>query len=94
MNASVDFAVQDKENILTIPSEAVHKNGETYVLVKQPNSREPVKTNVKLGISDDKNVEVISGVSENDRIIVKSKKYTLPKSSTTGSNPFLPSRRR
>lgn len=94
MNVSVDFMVQDKKNILTIPVDAVYKNGESFVYLKQPNGKEPVKARVELGISDDKNVEVISGISENDRIIVKSKKYSLPKASAAGSNPFMPSRRR
>lgn len=94
MNASVDFMVEDKQGILIIPAEAVIKNGETYCLVEQPNGQEPVKARVTLGITDDKNIEVISGVTENDRIIVKSKKFVLPKSSTNGTNPFLPQRRR
>ncbi len=93
MNATVDFITQSKENALLIPGEAVggEKEG-SYVLIKQANGAQ-VKTAVKLGISDDKNVEVLSGVSEGDKIIVKSKKYTLPKSAT-GTNPFLPNRRR
>jgi len=93
MNASVDFMAQSKENILIIPVTAVYKNGESYVLVKQPDGR-TVKTRVKLGMTDDKNIEVISGISENDLIIEKSKKYTLPQSGATGSNPFMPPRRR
>ena len=94
MNASVEFVTQDKENILLIPEDVVNKeNGEDYVLLKQENGKKPLKKYVKLGISDDKNIEVISGVNENDRIIAKSKKYTLPKS-TTGGNPFMPARRR
>ena len=93
MNATVDFTEKSKENALLLPVDAVHKdkNGD-YVLVKQDNAKEPVKTSVKLGISDDKNVEVLSGISENDRIIVKLKKYSLPKN-TTGTNPFMPAHR-
>lgn len=94
MNASVDFMVQDKKDILTVPLEAVYKNGKNYVLVKPPNGKEPVKTPVELGITDDKNIEVISGINENDRILMKSKKYSLPKASAAGNNPFMPSRRR
>jgi macrolide-specific efflux system membrane fusion protein len=94
MNASVDFMVQDKKNILIIPVDAVYKNGESYVLLKQPNAKEPVKVRVELGITDDKNIEVISGIKENDQIITKSKKYSLPKASAAGTNPFMPSRRR
>jgi membrane fusion protein, macrolide-specific efflux system len=95
MNASVDFIVQDKSNILTIPMEAVQKDkAGDYVFVKTGNGGEPVRTAVKLGISDDKTAEVISGISESDRIVLKSKKYVLPKGQTTGTNPFMPSRRR
>lgn len=93
MNASVNFMVQDKKDILIIPVDAVYKNKENYCLVQQPNSKEPVKARVELGITDDKNIEVISGVTENDNLIVKSKKFSLPKNSS-GSNPFLPFRRR
>jgi len=94
MNANVDFIEQEKENILLIPKEAIYKeNGDNYVLIKQNNAKEPFKRQVMLGISDDKNVEVISGITENDRIILKTKRYSLPKS-TTGKNPFMPTLRR
>ncbi len=90
MNTTVDFIEQDKENILLIPVEAVQKEkGEAYCFVKQSNGAEPLKTIVKLGISDDKNVEVLSGISKKDRIMVKSKKYNLPKNNV-GRNPFMP----
>ena len=92
MNATVDFIEQDKENILLIPIEAVHKEKEeAYCFVKQSDGAEPLKAVVKLGISDDKNVEVLSGISEKDRITVKSKKYNLPKNNV-GRNPFMPGR--
>jgi macrolide-specific efflux system membrane fusion protein len=95
MNASVDFIQQDKKDILLLPVDAVQKeNGENYVLLKQANGNEPFKARVTLGISDDKNVEIISGINENDRVIIKSKKYTAPKSSAGGTNPFMPSRKR
>jgi macrolide-specific efflux system membrane fusion protein len=94
MNASVDFIIQDKEDILVIPVDAVYKeNSESFVLIKQNNSKVPLKVAVRLGISDDKNIEVISGLTEKDRIIAKTKKFILPKSST-GSNPFMPFRKR
>jgi macrolide-specific efflux system membrane fusion protein len=90
MNAAVDFIEQGKENALLIPEEAVYREKEeNYVLVKRNNGKEPMRTAVQLGISDDKNVEVISGINESDRIIVKTKKYALPRS-TTGGNPFMP----
>jgi len=90
MNASVDFIEQSKENTLVIPQEAVYKEkDENFVLVKRNNGKEPVRVAVKLGISDDKNIEVLSGLNENDRIILKAKKYSLPKNNI-GGNPFMP----
>lgn len=94
MNAAIDFSEKSKENILLVPLEALHKDNDgDYVLVRQNNAKEPQRRAVKLGTSDDKNTEVISGVDENDRIVITTKKYALPKG-TTGTNPFFPSRRR
>lgn len=88
MNASVNCIQDSKEGALLIPLEAVTKEqNEDFVLVAQSPTAEPVKRKVTLGLSDDKNVEVLSGLTESDTIIVKSKKYTLPKGSA-GTNPF------
>jgi multidrug efflux pump subunit AcrA (membrane-fusion protein) len=92
MNASIDFIDQSSESALLIPAEAVYKEKDgNYVLVRQGNEAQPVRAAVKLGISDDKNVEVLSGISKDDRIILKSKMYSLPKN-TRGKNPFMPGR--
>lgn len=93
MNATVDFIDKSKENILLIPVEAAHKDkAGDYVFVKVEPDKEPVKTLVKLGMTDDKNIEVISGLKESDHIVVKAKKYVLPKNAA-GTNPFMPTRR-
>lgn len=94
MNATVDFIEQRKENILVIPVEAVQKEKErSSVLVSQGPGKEPIKRVIELGISDDKNVEIVSGVSANDKIIIKSQKYSLPKFKSA-TNPFTPFGRR
>ena len=93
MNATVDFITQSKDNVLLIPLEAVQKDKDAaYCFVKPQNGAEPVKTELKLGMSDDKNAEVLAGIGVKDTVIVKAKKYNLPKSST-GANPFMPGRR-
>lgn len=94
MNASIDFLIEEKNDILVIPVDAVHKNGESFVFVKKPDNKEPAKVRVELGITDDKDVEVISGLTEEDRVLTRSKKYSIPKTQAAGTNPFLPSRRR
>lgn len=94
MNATVDFVEQRKENALLLPAEAVHsQKGEMYVLLKQGDAPEPLKRNVTTGIANGKHIEILSGVQEGDRVIVKASKYSLPKNDT-GTNPFMPSRRR
>lgn len=94
MNATVDFIADSKDNILIIPLEAVHKEkSESYCLVKQNIGQPPSKVKVSLGISDDKNIEVISGVSQEDTLMVTSNKYSLP-TSKSGTNPFLPFRKK
>ncbi len=92
MNATVDFIVNSKNDALLIPSEAVSREKDgNFVYVKQPDTEEAVKRTVQLGITDDKNVEVLSGINLNDTVILKTKKYMLP-TSNMGTNPFMPSR--
>ncbi len=93
MNAAIDFVEGGKDDAVIVPAEAVIKeNGKTYALIKQnANDKDGRKQPVELGISKDKDVEIISGVSANDTILLKTKKYALPKSSA-GTNPFMPSR--
>ncbi|MDP1854125.1 MAG: HlyD family efflux transporter periplasmic adaptor subunit [Candidatus Omnitrophota bacterium] len=94
MNAEIDFKEKTNDNALLLPQEAVHHDkNSAWVLVKQAGSTESIKTKVELGISDDKNVEIVSGLSESDIVVVDSKKYELPKNDA-GTNPFMPSRRR
>ncbi|MCX5701638.1 MAG: HlyD family efflux transporter periplasmic adaptor subunit [Candidatus Omnitrophica bacterium] len=94
MNASIDFIEESQDNVLLLPQEAVKKEEKTkaYVLVKQNNGKEPLRCEVKLGISDEKNVEILSGIKDTDTVIVRSKRYSIP-TTDTGTNPFMPGRR-
>lgn len=91
MNATIDFVVEKKDNILLVPIGAVHRDGvKSYVLLKQDNGSIPERRFVELGITDDKNYEIISGLTANDALIITTKEYVFPVSTATGSNPFLP----
>ena len=93
MNTSLDFKEVVRENVLLIPEEAViREKGQTLVTVKDPQTQQTQRRRVELGISDNKNIEIVSGLTENDIIMVKSNKYSLPKNNI-GSNPFMPRRR-
>ncbi len=96
MSATVDIIEKTKKDALLVPLEAVKRNAEgvPYVLLSQGNGRPPLERKIDTGISDEKNVEVVSGLSERDTILIKSQKYTLSAASNAGTNPLLPSRRR
>jgi len=89
MNATVNFLVKGNDNMVIIPLEAVRREkNEDYVLVSRGGG-EPEKKIVLLGMSDDKNTEVISGISATDKIIEKPRKASAAKNSG-GGNPFMP----
>lgn len=90
MNATINFIEKSKDDALLLPSEAILKEkDEAYVLLREANDKGYLKRAVKLGITDDKNVEILCGIDANDTIIMKTKKYELPKSNTP-SNPLIP----
>lgn len=92
MNATVDFVIKGKEGAILIPEEAVSReNKGNFVSVKQADGKELLKVSVELGLSDGKNIEVISGLKQDDLIVMKANKYSLPKKEN-GKNPFMPGR--
>jgi macrolide-specific efflux system membrane fusion protein len=94
MSANVDIIEQRKENILTIPLDAVKQDAEgSFVLVSQGTGEKPVKRRVQLGIADDKNVEVVSGLEATDEIVIATQAYQPSKDQGSGTNPFMPGRR-
>ncbi|MCM8797081.1 MAG: HlyD family efflux transporter periplasmic adaptor subunit [Candidatus Omnitrophica bacterium] len=95
MNATVDFIETSRARAMLLPIQAIHREKEeTYVLLAQQANKEPVKRNVVIGISNDKNVEILSGLDISDKVLVKTKKYTLPAKNNKGRNPFAPFGRR
>jgi len=97
MSANVNIIEAKRENVLLIPLEAVRQDREgSFVFLTQGEGNRPLKQSVKLGISDDKNVEVISGLGAEDRVAIMPEKYLASKSAGESStrNPFTPFGRR
>jgi macrolide-specific efflux system membrane fusion protein len=91
MSANIDIIEQSKKNILVIPLEAVKQNAEgNFVLLSSQSDNKPYKQRVQLGISDDKNVEVIAGLKPEDQIIIETQNYLPLKEREQGRNPFMP----
>lgn len=94
MNANIDFIQDSRENVLILPVNAVQKeHGRATVLFSSGNPQKPTPRSVETGLSDDKNIEIVSGLSEGDEVVIKSAKYSLPKGAGGGTNPLMPSRR-
>jgi len=91
MNATIEFTAQVKKDILILPVEAVQREkDQAFVFIRQ--GAQEVRKPVTLGITDDKNIEILSGLDQGGDVVVRSKRYVIPKES--GTNPFMPARRR
>jgi RND family efflux transporter MFP subunit len=70
MYAETQLALQQRENVLTVPLQAVQRNGEdaTVLAVTPQNVVEERK--VHLGMEDNTFTEVLSGLTENENVIL------------------------
>ncbi|MBF0478856.1 MAG: efflux RND transporter periplasmic adaptor subunit [Candidatus Omnitrophica bacterium] len=91
MNATIDFRDKFKKDIMLLPVDVVkvQKTG-AYVMVKTGPGKSEKRT-VTVGITDNTNIEIVSGLTTNDIVVAQNKKFVMPKS--TGANPFMPARR-
>lgn len=88
MTANVRFEQQAKENILTLPAEAlIVSDGKTKVLIKKQDSLAPEEKEIQVGISDGKKTEIISGLEEGQTVV-----RVIPNKSdkANASSPFSP----
>ncbi len=77
MTGNADIIFARHENALVIPNRAVHTDGERrYVNVLEGNK--VVERTVTVGVSDDKNTEITSGLNPGDQVVVPSTAPTLP----------------
>lgn len=74
MSADIDIQVQTKQNTLYLPIEAVvrGKGNEGTVTVKplDPKKKEETRK-IKLGVSNDHQLEILEGLSEGDEVLIK-----------------------
>jgi HlyD family secretion protein len=75
MSASVNIATQEKPNALLIPKDAVTTDPNTgstgvYVVTEGQNGAVAQFKTPTLGVSDDRNIEVLSGLNPGDEVVV------------------------
>jgi macrolide-specific efflux system membrane fusion protein len=70
MYAEARLSMREKKNALTVPLEAVSRNGDeaTVLAVNAQNVVE--ERQVRLGLEDNARVEVMSGLAEGERVVI------------------------
>lgn len=71
MSATVNFVLEERDNILVIPLNAVKKIGnQSYVFVQPQKDKKPEAIQIKAGLENSLNVEVVSGLAEGDEVVI------------------------
>lgn len=94
MTANVEIFQKIQRDVLTLPREAVEQDRDGWsVLVPGVGKSPPVRSSVKIGLSDGERVEILSGLNEASRVLVVSRRGAAPNNRAAGGSPFRPSRR-
>jgi RND family efflux transporter MFP subunit len=70
MYAETRLSLAERKNVLTVPLEAVVRNGEEATVLHVDGQNTLEERRVKLGLEDGSNVEVISGLADGDRVVI------------------------
>jgi len=90
MSANVDIIEETKNNVLLLPREAVQQGAEgSFVLIRGAKNGKIVRQPIERGIADEESIEILSGLTTEDRIVIKT--AIAPARKRSGkSSPFLP----
>jgi len=84
MSVSASVITDTKQNVLTVPNSAVKtKNGSYYVLI--PSGTATTQKTVEIGVADDTNTEIISGLAEGDQVVTRTISGTATTSTTSST---------
>jgi RND family efflux transporter MFP subunit len=70
MYAETQISLREKKDALTVPLEAVTRNGDDATVLAVNPQNEIEERHIKLGLEDSSLVEVLSGLSDHDRVII------------------------
>ena len=85
--------LQKLAKLLEMPYAALAKKlaeDKTFVWVNREPGEKPQRQEIVTGVSDDTQVEIVSGLSTDDNIVEKTTPYEVPKKASAGSSPFMP----
>ena len=90
MYAETQLSLREKKDALTVPLESVARNGDDAIVLAVNSQNIVEERRVKLGVEDGVRVEVLSGLTEQDRVVIGSRSQLhtgqkiQPKEVTTG----------
>ena len=87
LSATVNIPIQQKENVLLIPSRAIVRQGQTAT-VQVMEGTTAVTRAIKTGLRDGSMIEVIEGLNEGDKIMVRAAATTTQNFGPGGMPPF------
>jgi len=94
MSVTVEVIEKTNNDVIIIPAHALHYDKKRqFVLLKENESANIIKRYVTVGLNNDTSAEIVSGLTIKDTVVVQDNAY-LPKKRETGTNPFMPFRRR
>lgn len=71
MNATCEFIQFSKEGTITVPQQAIKREGEeTYVLVNGGDKQKPVKRVVKVGEVGNDSIEILEGLKVGEEVVI------------------------
>lgn len=92
MSANVEVLEKRRKGVLLIPVEAMEReDGKGFVTVKRRGGSGVEPRSIEIGIMDERNAEVLSGLTVEDILVVRDQAYA-PQKRASGTNPFLPFR--
>ena len=106
MNVNADIVVAEIKGVLTIPNEAVERGNVVLITEDSPSAANKIDkespegyvyVEVEVGLSDDDNVEIVSGLQENDVVAYISKSSSsifnlIMAGNPQGGEPPMPGR--
>ncbi len=96
MTANVSFLIRRKEDALLVPAAAVKDGpgGKRVVTIPAAGKGErPEQREVKTGIETDDQIEILSGLSEGDKVLIAAGRYVAQKAPEASPLSAIPGRR-
>jgi len=78
MSASADVLMDKRSNVLIVPSRAIYQNSQGETIVKVMADKQVQERTVVVGLDDGLRVEIISGLSEGETVVIESKARSAP----------------